>query len=172
MKVIATHINYLHICHRKLWLFANGIQMEHTSDLVFEGKYTGENTYKQRNEKFKELELDGVKIDFYDHKDKIVHEIKKSDAHQDAHIAQVKYYLYVLQKNGIENATGILEYPKARKTIEVKFEKTDTALAQKWEKEVKYIIESDNVPEKLQKSKCKNCSYFDFCWINELPEDL
>ena len=34
MRLTATHINYFHICHRKLWLFANGINMEHTSDAV------------------------------------------------------------------------------------------------------------------------------------------
>lgn len=33
-----THFNYYMVCHRKLWLFANGINMEHTSDLVYEGK--------------------------------------------------------------------------------------------------------------------------------------
>lgn len=167
MKVIATHINYLFICHRKLWLFANGIQMEHTSELVFEGKYLGEHTYPQRTDKFRELELDGVKIDFYDHKNKIVHETKKSDAHQDAHIAQVKYYLYVLHKNGINNATGILEYPKSRKTVTIKIENEDILMAKNWELEVLKITSSENVPEKLLKSKCKNCSYYDFCWISE-----
>ncbi len=170
MKIIATHINYLNICHRKLWLFANGIQMEHTSELVFEGKYLGEHTYLQRTDKFRELELDGVKIDFYDHKNKIVHETKKSDAHQNAHIAQVKYYLYVLHKNGITDASGIIEYPKNRKIIEVNFEEKDIELAQSWEAQTKSIIESETVPEKLLKSKCKNCSYFDFCWISESIE--
>jgi CRISPR-associated exonuclease Cas4 len=34
MKPTGTHINYYHICHRKLWLFANNVQMEHNSDLV------------------------------------------------------------------------------------------------------------------------------------------
>ena len=33
MNINATLINYLHICHRKLWLHANGITMEHTSDI-------------------------------------------------------------------------------------------------------------------------------------------
>ncbi|MDZ4711764.1 MAG: Dna2/Cas4 domain-containing protein, partial [bacterium] len=27
MQITGTHIAYLHICHRKLWLFANGISM-------------------------------------------------------------------------------------------------------------------------------------------------
>ena len=33
-----THFNYYQICHRKLWLFANGINMEHTFDLNDGGK--------------------------------------------------------------------------------------------------------------------------------------
>ncbi len=28
MHLTATHINYYHICHRKRWLFVNGINME------------------------------------------------------------------------------------------------------------------------------------------------
>lgn len=54
MNVTATHINYYHICHRKLWLFSNSITLEHTSDLVAEGKLTGENSYPQRAEKYTE----------------------------------------------------------------------------------------------------------------------
>lgn len=45
MNINATLINYYHICYRKLWLHANGITMEHTSDIVYEGKLIGEDTY-------------------------------------------------------------------------------------------------------------------------------
>ena len=61
-----THFNYYQICHRKLWLFANSINMEHTSDLVYDGKLIHESTYPQRSERYEELEIDGVKIDFAD----------------------------------------------------------------------------------------------------------
>jgi CRISPR-associated exonuclease Cas4 len=142
--------------------------MEHSSELVFEGKHLGEYTYQQRTSKYRELELDGVKIDFFDPKNKVVHETKKSDAYQEAHIAQVKYYLYVLHKNGVTGATGILEYPKTRKIVEVGFSDNDILNAQNWETQVAAIIETDQVPPKLNKSKCKNCSYFDFCWISEI----
>lgn len=53
--ITATHVNYFHICRRKLWLFSNGIQMEHTSDLVSEGKLIGESTYPQRAERYTEV---------------------------------------------------------------------------------------------------------------------
>lgn len=45
MPITGTHIAYLHTCHLKLWLFASGILMEHTSDIVVEGKLFGEKSY-------------------------------------------------------------------------------------------------------------------------------
>ncbi|MDR1898168.1 MAG: CRISPR-associated protein Cas4, partial [Prevotellaceae bacterium] len=60
-------------------MFANGINMEHTSDLVYEGKMLHETSYPQRPERYSELEIDGIKIDYYDARNKIIHEIKKSD---------------------------------------------------------------------------------------------
>jgi CRISPR-associated exonuclease Cas4 len=167
MTLIATQINYYHLCHRKLWLFSNGINMEHTSDTVYEGKLLGETTYPQRAERYRELLIDGVKIDFYDPYDKVVHEIKKSDKVEEAHIAQVKYYLYILEKNGIPGAKGILEYPKLRRREEVKLLPGDVELILNWETEIKRIIESEQCPRAIVKKICKNCSYFDFCYIGE-----
>ncbi|MCR9066358.1 MAG: CRISPR-associated protein Cas4 [Cytophagales bacterium] len=169
MNLIATHINYLHICHRKLWLFMNGINMEHSSDLVYEGKHIGEHSYGQRSKKLKEVELDGGKIDFFDPKEKVIHETKKSNAFEKAHIAQVKYYLYLLDKNGVEGATGIIEYPKQKKVLKLPaLTKQDFEEIQKWIENVEQIDSSKKMPPKKDKpSKCKNCSYFDFCWIAE-----
>ena len=36
MEITGTLINYYLVCHRELWLFANGINMEQESDLVYE----------------------------------------------------------------------------------------------------------------------------------------
>ncbi len=102
MPLTGTHIAYLHTCHRKLWLFANGIQMEHTSDIVADGKLIADSTYLDRARKYTELAIEGIKIDFYDAKNKVVHEVKKSDKVEQAHFAQVKYYLAVLVRNGID----------------------------------------------------------------------
>ena len=35
--ISGTHFNYYMLCHRKLWLYGQGLTMEHTSDLVYEG---------------------------------------------------------------------------------------------------------------------------------------
>lgn len=62
MNLIGTHFNYYQVCKRKLWLFANGIHMEHTSDLVYDGKLIHENSYPQRSSKYEEIEIDGIKV--------------------------------------------------------------------------------------------------------------
>ncbi|MDY0161437.1 MAG: Dna2/Cas4 domain-containing protein [Bacteroidales bacterium] len=62
MQITGTHIHYYMLCHRKLWLFANNIQMEHTSDIVAEGKFIHETTYKNRSLKFSEIEIYGINI--------------------------------------------------------------------------------------------------------------
>jgi len=166
MNITGTHFNYYLICRRKLWLFASGIQMEHTSDAVYEGKLIHETSYPQRSDRFKEIELDGIKLDFFDAKNNVVHEIKKSDKREEAHIWQLKYYLYVLGKNGVA-ATGVLEYPKLRKTEEVLLSQPDREYIEEALSEIQKIIDSENAPEKLPVSHCRNCSYFDFCYAGE-----
>jgi len=165
--VTGTQFNYYLICHRKLWLFSSGINMEHTSDLVYEGKLIHETSYPQRSERYTEIELDGIKIDFFDPKNKVIHEIKKSDSHEEAHEWQAKYYIYVLERNGVEGVTGILEYPKLRETREVILSEPDREEIREIVRNIEKIITSDNCPERLKISKCKNCSYFDFCWSEE-----
>ncbi len=50
MTPTGTHFNYYQLCHRKLWLFANGINMEHTSDIVYDGKLIHESSYPESSE--------------------------------------------------------------------------------------------------------------------------
>lgn len=167
MQITGTHFNYFLICHRKLWLFANGIQMEHTSDTVYEGKFIHENSYGRRGDKYQEIAIDGIKLDYFDPKNKLVHEIKKSDKRSEAHRWQVKYYLHVLEQNGVENCTGLLEYPRLHKTEEVLLSIPDREAIGEMENEIRNIINDDDCPPKLAKSQCKNCSYFDFCHSGE-----
>ena len=167
MLITGTHINYYLVCHRKLWLFANNIQMEQTNDAVTEGKLIHESSYTQRSSKYEEIAIDGIKIDFYDAKNKIVHEIKKSSKLHKAHIWQVKYYIYVLEKNGIEGVSGILEYPKERKTEEVYLTNIDREEIKLMENDIEKNIGLKQAPLLEKKSICKNCSYYDFCFVNE-----
>ena len=162
-----THFNYYHICHRKLWLFANGIQMEHTSDLVSEGKLIHENSYPQRSEKYEELEIDGIKLDYYDTAKKIIHETKKSDKIEEAHEWQLKYYILVLERNGIEGVSGILEYPTLRQKNNVTLSESDRVYIKNVIQDIEAILNSDSCPPRLESKICKNCSYFEFCYVGE-----
>lgn len=168
MHINATLINLYHVCKRELWLHANGIRFEHTSDLVYEGKLIHENSYPQRSERYEELEIDGIKLDYYDARNKIIHEIKKSDKIEDAHEWQLKFYIYVLENNGVDGVTGILEYPTMRHTAKVTLSPSDREYIVKSETEITRIIASDQCPPTIETRICKNCSYYEFCYINEV----
>ena len=188
MTLTATLVNLYHVCRRELWLHANSIRMEHTSDVVYEGKLIGENTYTHRAEKNTQLELSiplwaeeeqrgsgegwsgAAKIDFYDAKTRTVYETKKSDRAEQAHIAQVKFYLYVLLKSGIEDAQGIIEYPTQRERTQVVLTPEAVAEVEQWLLDIRKILESERCPPVINKSICKQCSYFDYCYADE-PTD-
>lgn len=119
MTPTGTHFNYYQLCHRKLWLFANSINMEHTSDTVYDGKLIHEGSYPQRSERMEEVAIEGIKVDYFDAKRRVIHEIKRSNKVERAHEWQVRYYIYVFERNGIEGCTGLLEYPIMRKTMPV-----------------------------------------------------
>ena len=167
MQIIGTHFNYNHVCKRKLWLFANGINMEQTSDLVYDGKLIHETSYPQRSGRYEELELDGIKIDYYDARNKVIHEIKRSDRVEPAHEWQVKYYIYVLERNGVKGVSGLLEYPTLRQTTKVELTDADRQNIAEMEKKIMKIIQSDNCPPVLHSKICKSCSYYDFCYVEE-----
>tara|TARA_R110002033_G_scaffold109253_1_gene155348 strand:+ start:8294 stop:8824 length:531 start_codon:yes stop_codon:yes gene_type:complete len=176
MDIIATHINYYTICHRKLWLFANSIQMEHTSDTVYDGKLLHETSYPQRAEKHSEMELtascNGLtlsgKVDFYDHKNKIIHETKRGKSIEQAHTLQVKFYIWLFELNGIEGVIGGIEYPKLRKTTEVFLSRTDVAFLEETIQEVNTLLRQKKCPETINSKICKKCSYYQLCYIDEL----
>lgn len=168
MQITGTHFNYYNVCKRKLWLFANSITFEHTSDLVYEGKLIHEECYPQRSAKYEEIEIDGVKVDFYDSRNKIIHEIKKSDKVETAHEWQLKYYIYVFEKNGICDVNGILEYPKLRETKRISLSDVDRKELDLMRDEIMFIVESNQCPPRIKKGICKNCSYFEFCFTEEI----
>lgn len=170
MQITGTHFNYFQICKRKLWLFSNGISFEHTSDLVYEGKLIHEESYPQRTSKYEEVEIDGIKVDFYDKKNKVIHEIKKSNKVESAHEWQLKYYIYVFERNGIEGVTGILEYPTLRKTQEVLLSDVDREMIAEMEQDILKIVENEQCPAMEKKGICRNCSYFEFCNCEEIEE--
>jgi CRISPR-associated exonuclease Cas4 len=167
MEVTGTQLSYYFTCHRKLWLFGNGIQMEHNSELVQMGKLIHETSYAERPEQYQEVEIGPVKIDFYDKRNKVIHEVKKSDKLEESHQWQVKYYIFLMEQAGIEGVTGLLEYPKLRHTEEVLLTDRDRKDLESIIVNIEKIITSDSCPPLVKLGICKNCSYYDFCYSGE-----
>lgn len=171
MQITGTHFHYYHVCHRKLWLFANGINFEHTSALVLEGKLIHQSSYQHRSSKYEEVEIDGVKVDFYDAKQRIIHEIKKSSKIEQAHIWQLKYYMYVFEQHGITDVGGILEYPTLRRTQRVELTDDDRRHIKQIEGDIAAIVALEQCPPMVKKALCKQCSYYEFCFTHEYPQE-
>ena len=169
MRITGTHFSYYLVCRRKLWLFSNGITLEHTSDIVADGRLLHEASYPQRTSKYEEISIDGIKNDYYDVKNKVIHEIKRSPKIEESHIWQVKFYIYVFGHKGITGIKGRIEYPLLHKTIDVDYTKDDEKNIKNMREEIMKISSSDTCPNVNKKNFCRNCSYFDFCFVAE-PE--
>ncbi|WP_409965461.1 hypothetical protein PIECOFPK_01449 [Mycovorax composti] len=175
MNINATLINLYRVCPRECWLHANGIRMEHTSEVVADGKLLHETSYTDRSKKYSELSIEASfgsnslygKIDFYDAKRKIIHETKRSDKVEDAHIWQVKFYLWLLQLNGIEGAKGVIDYPIFRQTEEVFLSESDIKTLKRFVNEIYELLQSDQCPTVINAKICKSCSYYELCYVNE-----
>lgn len=167
MTITGTHFNYYQMCHRKLWLFANGINMEQESELVQIGKIIHETTYPQRASRYEEVAIDGIKVDYYEPTRKVIHEIKKSNKMETAHEWQLKYYMYVFEQHGIEGVRGLLEYPTLRKTKEVMLSDVDRENIEVMKTDIARIVTQEVCPPLAKKGICKNCSYFEFCNTND-----
>ncbi len=171
MKITGVHINYYFVCKRELWLFSHGINMEHTSDMVYTGKIVDDNAY-QREEKH--LDIDGViNIDWIDTKRGIIHEVKKSDAVEKAHEMQVLYYLYIFKQKGMKVASssedkglkGEIDYPLLKQRTEVILTLQNEIELENALNEIYEIISDNILPPKKDKKFCKKCSYYELCWI-------
>lgn len=181
MNVTGSHINYYFICKRKLWLFEHDVQMEQESENVKIGKLISESSYQRKRH---EIEVSdeltavsplskrgdgyGVKIDFYDKQTNTIHEIKKTDSFQEAHVWQVLYYIYVLKHNGVAGVKGELDYPKMKKRVSVELTPEKERELENILERVRDIIESEK-PMTVEEAGvkmgiCRKCSYFELCY--------
>ena len=139
--------------------------MEDNSHEVVEGQLIGKNTYNRRAKKWKELDLKNLKVDHFDPSTNTIREVKKSPKLEFSHVAQVKYYIYALRQRGIENVSGIIEYPKQKKKTIVELSPEDIVEIQQWEQQVAQIVNAPTCPELTPKSYCRSCAFRDFCYV-------
>ncbi len=162
IDVTGIMVYYYFICQRKLWYFVNKIQMEQNSELVSMGKILDETSYQREK---KSIMIDNtINIDFV--KDgAILHEVKKTKAIEEAGIWQVKYYMYYLEKKGVKNVCAEIDFPLLRETRKIVLEEEDKTILENVIKNIEEIILKDKPPEYTKNKICKNCAYYDLCYI-------
>jgi CRISPR-associated exonuclease Cas4 len=161
IQITATQINYHLICKRKLWLFSHQINMEHSSELVEIGKLIHEQSYAREK---KEITIGPIKIDFIG-SDGVVREIKKSSKMEEAHIWQLKYYLYYLKLKGVNDLTGELVYPKQKQKTQVFLTEEDEKELEIILQDIETIVSKEEIPLVINKTICRQCSYYELCYI-------
>ena len=166
--VTGTIYSYSFLCMRKVWLSYHNLSFEGENELVQIGKFIDEigkfideNTYTNQKHNF--MIDNKVNIDFL--KDNIVHEIKKSDKEKQMAINQIKYYLFILKQHGFDNIKGELNIPSKRYKEEVLLEERDNEKILERLEIINQTLSEKNIPETINKSSCKKCAYYEFCYI-------
>lgn len=161
-KVTGVMFEYYFVCKRKLWYFANQINLEEEHENVRIGKIVDQSSYSRDR---KNILIDGtINIDFIRNK-KEIHEVKKSRSIEEAAIWQLKYYLYFLHKKGLKDWKGQLDYPLLRTNMKVSLEKDDIKKIEKTQAHILNIIRKDTPPQIISSKICKNCAYYELCYI-------
>ena len=160
-RITGTQINYLLICQRKLWLFSHHIEMERESDAVALGQLLHDESFQRKK---KELLIDDlIRIDFFD--DDAVHDIKKGRSMEEAHRAQILYYLWYLKLKGVEGLKGVINYPKQKRSVEVELTPVAEAEVEEWIRQVQAVVAQATPPLIAEPMRiCKKCSYNELCW--------
>ncbi|MBS4955680.1 MAG: CRISPR-associated protein Cas4 [Clostridium celatum] len=161
-EITGVMIYYYEVCKRKLWYFYNEIQMEQGNENVLIGRAIDEETYKRDK---KHINIDNIiNIDFIRSKG-VLHEVKKSNKIEEASILQVKYYLYFLQKRGVYNIRGKIDYPLLKQSIDVELSDEDIKEIDEILINIKNTVKASNPPSLDKKRICQSCAYYDLCFI-------
>lgn len=159
-----TIINYYFHCKRQCYLFAHRLNLEDNSEIVKIGKAIHEE--KVINNKNSEIKIDQIVIDRIT-SDYLI-EIKKSDADIEAAKWQLLFYLKILKSKGIERK-GKLEFiekkNQGKKVIILELNSDTEKELDMYIENINSLLLKDEFPKVINKSSCKKCAYFEYCYI-------
>ena len=169
-------IGYYLICPRKAWLSANGLWMEQESEAVALGKLLDESSYgRDKKQIMVEAETpQGVPlvgmIDRANLREGVLHETKKGRACEEAHVWQVRFYLWLLTLNGVRRAdkkafTGQIDYPALRRTEDVTLTAEHERQLAQWTTELQQVLLQPTPPPRISQRKfCRKCAFEELCY--------
>ena len=162
MNLTGQDINYYYICHRKLWLYRHGVRPELENDNVQIGMHIQEKSFSRQKKEIP-IGIEGV-LDWADFADGIIHETKKGRSPHAADEAQVRYYMFVLNKNGVVVREAEIHYPLLRKTKRILWDEAAEKQTEKDINETESIISHDCPPSRLESGICRKCEYEEICY--------
>ncbi len=161
-KVTGTLIWYYYICQREVWLMAHELNPEHENLFLELGRLIHEGTYSRDK---KEFTFPGMKIDILQRREGrlIIGEVKKSSKTTKSAKMQLAYYLWRLEKMGLQTK-GELLIPRERKRISIELTESLRIELEKTIEHIKKIVASKNPPPPVRSRFCRKCAYQEFCW--------
>lgn len=162
--VNGTLMNYYFHCKRQCYLHGNRLNLEDNSEIVKVGRAI----HEEKEEKLAntEIEIEKIKLDRLT--SKYLVEIKKSDADMEACKWQLLFYLKILKDKGIIRQ-GKLEFVEKNKqtknTIYVDLTDENQKQLEKHITDIEKLLSGDEVPNVLNLTSCKKCSYYEYCYI-------
>ncbi len=165
-------VGYFFVCRRKAWLTLHDIEMEGESDAVAMGRLIHETSYTRRRH---EVQIGDIKLDWVDLQAGVIHEVKKSPAVEEAHLWQLRYYLYVLGQHGVTAPDGgpfrgEINYPKLRRTEAVALEPAHAAELERTVAALHRLATDPVPPDRIANRKfCRACAFHDLCWSSAAP---
>lgn len=168
-------IGYHVVCPRKAWLSKYGLWMEQENEDVQVGRLIDKSTYSRAKKAIDlDAEIDGVsltgRIDTINLREGVLHEVKKSRAVEEAHVWQLRFYLWLLRLSGVvrhdgQQFTGQLDYPKLRKTERVELDIEHVGQLRDIVMSLAESAASPTPPPRHpRRSFCRRCAFEDLCY--------
>jgi len=169
--VTGTLMSYVGICDRKIWLAGHAIEGYHDHELLALGRLLAETAYVRER---KELALPGMKVDVLRRRPAdadedealVIGEVKRSPRAQHAQRLQLGYYLLRLREAGL-HVRGELRYPEQRRVEPVELTPELEAAVRHAIQQVEELLQLPQPPPPVRIPACRNCAYYEFCWIAE-----
>jgi len=162
--VNGTLINYFFHCKRQCYLHGNRLNLEDNSESVKVGRAI----HKEKEEKLmdSEIGIENIRLDGLT--SKYLVEIKKSDADIEASKWQLLFYLKILKDKGIERDGKLVFVEKNKQSkniIYVYLTEDNIVKLEKYIAEINDLLTGEKIPDVINSSSCKKCSYYEYCFI-------
>ncbi len=169
-------VGYYLICQRKAWLSMHGLWMEQESESVAVGRIIDHNSYA-RNKKGMMLTAEAPdgsclvgQIDWANLREGVLHEVKKGRSCEDAHVWQLRFYLWLLKRCGVVRVNGSamrgqIDYPKLRRTEPVTLMPEHESRLAEIVTALRTLAGQEKPPPRIERRAfCRRCAFEELCY--------